>query len=59
MNLFSLLVVCAITSRRKSLQGLDNTAADGSVAFQTVEKIVDELEKKGLVRQWCTEVKGN
>ena len=44
-------------SQRKSLQGLDNTATDGSAAFQTVEGIVDDLEKEGLARQWCTEVK--
>ena len=44
-------------SQRKSLQGLDNTATDGSAAFQTVERIVDDLEKGGLARQWCTEVK--
>ena len=42
---------------RKSLQGLDNTAADGSAGFQMVEMIVDNLEKGGLERQWCTGVK--
>ena len=45
-------------SQRKSLQGLDNTAADGPAAFQMVKRIVDDLEKGGLARQWCTEVKG-
>ena len=44
-------------SQRKSLQGLDNTAADGSADFQTVERIVDDLENGGLARQWRTEVK--
>ena len=44
-------------SQRKSLQGLDNTAADGSAGFQMVEMIVDNLEKGGLERQRCTEVK--
>ena len=39
------------------MQGLDNTAADGSAAFHWVERIVDDLEKEGLARQWCTEVK--
>jgi len=38
-------------SQRKSLQGLDNTAADDSAAFQTVERIVDDLEKGRLARQ--------
>ena len=40
-------------SQRKSLQGLDNTAADGSAAFQTVEMIIDG----GLEKKWCTEAK--
>ena len=44
-------------SQRKSLQGLGNTAADGSAGFQMVEMIVDNLEKGGLERQRCTEVK--
>lgn len=56
-TLFKILEVRE-ASQRKSLQGLDNTAADGSAAFQTVERIVDDLEKGGLARQWCTEVKG-
>ena len=56
-TLFKILEVRE-ASQRKSLQGLDNTAADGSAVFQTVEKIVDDLEKGGLARQWCTEVKG-
>ena len=56
-SLFKILEVRE-ASQRKSLQGLDNTAADGSAAFQTIERIVDDLEKRGLARQWCTEVKG-
>ena len=44
-------------SQRKSFQGLDNTAADGSAGFQKIEIIVDDLEKGGMNRQWCTEVK--
>ena len=44
-------------SQRKSLQGLDNTAADGSAAFQTIEMIIDSLEKVGLEKKWCTEAK--
>ena len=39
-TLFKILEVRE-ASERKSLQGLDNTVADGSVAFQTVERIVD------------------
>ena len=44
-------------SQRKSLQGFDNTAADGSAGFQKIEMIVDDLEKGGMNRQWCAEVK--
>ena len=40
-------------SQRKSLQGLDNTVAGGSAAFQTVEMISDSLEKAGLEKKWC------
>ena len=55
-SLFKILEVRE-ASQRKSLQGLDNTATDGSAAFKTVERIFDDLEKGGLARQWCTEVK--
>ena len=41
----------------KSFQGLDNTAADGSAGFHTIELIIDDLEKGGLNGQWCKEVK--
>ena len=53
----SLILEVRKAPQRKSLQGLDNTAVNGSAAFQTVERIVDDLEKGGLARQWCTEVK--
>lgn len=55
-TLFKILQVRE-ASQRKSLQGLDNTAADGSAAFHTIEMIVGDLEKGGLNRQWCVEVK--
>jgi len=32
-------------SQRKSLQGLDNTAADGAAEFQALETLVETLEK--------------
>lgn len=32
-------------SKRKSLQGLDNTAADGAAEFQALETLVETLEK--------------
>ena len=37
----------------KSLQGLDNIAADGATGFQTMERIVDDLKEKGSDREWC------
>ena len=39
-------------SQRKSLQGLDNMAADGTAGFQTIEK----LGKKGMEKQWCLRI---
>ena len=55
-TLFKILEVRR-ASQRKSLQGFDNTAADGSAGFQKIEMIVDDLEKGGMNRQWCAEVK--
>ncbi|KAL9975846.1 hypothetical protein ACROYT_G013055 [Oculina patagonica] len=34
-------------SQRKSLQGLDNTAADGAAGFETLDKLLETLEKGG------------
>lgn len=44
------------SSQRKSLQGLDSTAADGAAAFDTLESIVDKLERYGASTEWvkCT-----
>lgn len=44
------------SSQRKSLQGLDNTAADGADAFDMLESIVENLEKHGALSEWvkCT-----
>ena len=55
-TLFKILEVRR-ASQRKSLQGLDNTDADGSAGFQKIEMIVDDLEKGGMNRQCCAEVK--
>ena len=44
-------------SQRKALQGLDNVAADGAAAFDTIEKVVDELEKAGVDPEWAMNVK--
>ena len=40
-------------SQRKSLQGLDNIAADGATAFDLIEKIVDEVQKVMMASQWA------
>ena len=44
-------------SQRKSLQGLDNTAADGSAGFQTLKRIVDEMEHVGVGKEWAIDIK--
>ena len=41
-------------SQRQSLQGLDNTAADGATGFQTLETILESLEKGGIDKEWCS-----
>ena len=46
-TLFEILEVRE-ASQGKSLQGLDNTAADGASGCQTLENIVEELEKVGV-----------
>ena len=46
-TLFKILEVRE-ASQRKSLQGLDNTAADWSAGFHTVDILVDYLEKEDL-----------
>lgn len=42
-------------SQRKSLRGLDNTAADGADGFKDMLRIVDELERVGAEREWCAQ----
>ena len=39
--------------QHKSLQGLQNTAADGAAGFQTIETLVETLGKGGMKKQWC------
>lgn len=55
-TLFKILEVRE-SSQRKSLQGLDNTAAEGAAGFQTVSRIIDDLEKGGGNKQWCNDAK--
>ena len=42
-------------SQRKSLKGLDNTAADGVDGFEALHKILDELEEVGADKEWCAQ----
>ena len=46
-------------SQRKSLQGLDNTAAAGAEGFDTMQKIVDELKNAGASAKWCDDIRSN
>ena len=39
-------------SQRKSLQGLDNTVTDGSVAFMTMDEICERLVHFGVDMKW-------
>ena len=43
-------------SQRKSLQGLDNTAADGSNGFNRMEQITEHLVHLGMDIQWSQSV---
>jgi len=44
-------------SQRKSLRGLDNTAADGADGFKDLLRIVDELERAGALKDWCEQAR--
>lgn len=43
-------------SQRKSLAGLDNTAAEGSTAFQTLHSIVEQLVQVGVEKVWSQNI---
>ena len=45
------------SSQRKSLQGLDNISASGADGFDTLHKIVEELEKSGSTQKWCDTIR--
>ena len=45
--------------QRKSLQGLDNTAAAEAEGFDTMNKIVDQLKDSGASVKWCEEIRHN
>ena len=44
-------------TQRKSLQGLDNTAAEGKDGFKDFLQIIDELERVGAGKDWCKDVR--
>ena len=46
-------------SQRRSLQGLDNVAADGAAGFETMERIVEQLESVGVAGDWVSSVKNS
>ena len=50
-TLFRVLEVREATER-KSLQGIDNIAAEGSNAFEKLKKIVIEMEGLGVTKSW-------
>ena len=55
-SLFRILQVRE-ASERKSLQGLDNVAADGSAAFLGIEKLTGDLVVVGVSNAWASEVR--
>ena len=44
-------------SQRKSLKGLDNTAADGAEGFEALYEIVDQLEEVGADKEWSSQTR--
>ena len=44
-------------SQRKSLKGLNNTAADGAEGFETLYEIVDQLEEAGADKGWSSQTR--
>ena len=44
-------------SQRKALKGLDNVAAEGTAAFETLDKVVEELQKAGASPEWIVNIK--
>ena len=44
-------------SQRKSLKGLDNTAADGAEGFEALYEIVGQLEEAGADKGWSSQTR--
>ena len=44
-------------SQRKSLKGLDNSAAEGAEGFETLYEIADQLEEVGADKEWSSQTR--
>ena len=55
-TMFRILEVCE-ASQRKSLRGLDNIATDGAMGFDTIERIVNDLEQANVDSAWAEEAR--
>ena len=44
-------------SQRKSLKGLNNTAADSDEGFEALNKMVDPLEEIGAYKEWSSQTR--
>ena len=55
-TMFRILEVCE-ASQRKSLRGLDNIAADRAIGFDTIERIVNDLEQANVDSIWAEEAR--
>ena len=61
-ELLSQVTLCRIleereASQRKALEGLDNVAAERTAAFETLDKVVEELQKAGASPEWIVNIK--
>ena len=45
-------------SQRKALKGLDNVTAEGAAAFETLDKVVKELQKASTSPEWIVNIEG-
>lgn len=55
-TLYRIIDVCA-ASKQKSLQGLDYFLTEGAQAFESVERVLIELEEGGATSNWGKEAK--
>ena len=59
MFFFTWILKVRGASQRKSLQGLDNTAVSGAESFNTLTKVVSDLEECGVRHEWCEETQND